>query len=405
MQITDLSFMVVEDHDFQRSTLVRMLKGLNAKCVYAAADGRAALDLLARAKIPVDIIISDISMPVMDGMELIRHVGQRGHRVSIIISSGLERSLLTAVEAMTLAYGIPLLGTIEKPISRETLEAVVSRYAPPAPKPAQPQAPPPAFTLEEILHGLDNHEFEAYFQPKVALATGKVKGAEALARWLHPQQGVVAPAAFIPALEDNGMIDKLLWVMLQKGAEFCGTCRSAGIEGTVAVNLSIKSLADVNLAERVTEVVRGFGAEPRDMVIEVTESAATTDVGRVLENLSRLRMNGFGLSIDDYGTGYSSMQQLTRIPFTELKIDRSFVTNAALNEAAKIILDSSLQLAKHLKIAAVAEGVETQQDWDLLRELGCDIAQGYFIARPMPGAAYCAWIRELESNPMTVARP
>lgn len=405
MQITDLSFLVVEDHDFQRNMLVRMLTSLNAKCVYAAADGRAALDLLASVKTPVDIIISDLAMPVMDGMEFIRHVGERGYRVPVIIASALERSLLTAVEAMTEAYGIPLLGTIEKPVTQQALETMVSHYEPPAVKPARPQAAAPSFTLDEILHGLDNHEFEPYFQPKIDLATGQVKGAEALARWIHPQQGVVAPHAFIKTLEDNGMIDKLMWVILRKGAAFCGTCRAAGIEGTIAVNLSIKSLADVNLAERVTEIVRGFGIEPRAMVLEVTESAATTDVGRALENLSRLRMNGFGMSIDDYGTGYSSMQQLTRIPFTELKIDRSFVTNAAMHDAAKVILGSSLQLAKHLKIAAVAEGVETQQDWDLLRELGCDLAQGYFIARPMPGEAYCTWIRELGSNPMTVAKP
>ena len=161
----------------------------------------------------------------------------------------------------------------------------------------------------------------------------------------------------------------------------------------MSVNLSLKSLADVHLADRVTDLVRSQELDPRHVVLEVTESAATTDVGKALENLARLRMKGFGLSIDDYGTGYSSMQQLTRIAFTELKIDQSFVTNAAKQESARVILESSLEMAKKLNMTAVAEGVETQADWNLLRQLGCDLAQGYFIARPMEAGAYLDWVR------------
>jgi EAL domain-containing protein (putative c-di-GMP-specific phosphodiesterase class I) len=138
------------------------------------------------------------------------------------------------------------------------------------------------------------------------------------------------------------------------------------------------------------------------MCLEITESAATTDVGAALENLTRLRMRGFGLSIDDYGTGYSSMQQLTRIPFTELKIDRTFVMNALTQESAKVILKSSLQLARDLNIVAVAEGVETHAQWDLLAELGCDLAQGYFIAKPMNAIAYMEWLRNLEMDATSI---
>ena len=166
----------------------------------------------------------------------------------------------------------------------------------------------------------------------------------------------------------------------------------------MSVNLSLKSLSDVKIADRVTELVRSQDLEPRHMVLEITESAATTEVGKVLENLARLRMKGFGLSIDDYGTGYSSMQQLTRIAFTELKIDQSFVMNAAKQESARVILGSSLDMAKKLNITAVAEGVETQADWNLLRQLGCDVAQGYFIARPMESGAYLDWVRDWKQS-------
>lgn len=161
----------------------------------------------------------------------------------------------------------------------------------------------------------------------------------------------------------------------------------------MSVNLPIKSLADVQTADRLIGLVRAHHVDPRDVVMEVTESALTTEIGHTLENLARLRMKGFGLSIDDYGTGYSSMQQLVRIAFTELKIDQSFVANVARQDSARVILEASLGMAKKLNISAVAEGVETQADWDMLHELECSIVQGYFIARPMASEDYLAWVK------------
>ena len=186
--------------------------------------------------------------------------------------------------------------------------------------------------------------------------------------------------------------------MLRKAAACCCTWRATGLDATVSVNLSVKSLVDVTIADRVTELVRSQNLDLHHMIIEVTESAATTEVGKALENLARLRMKGFGLSIDDYGTGYSSMQQLTRIAFTELKIDQSFVLNAAKHNSARVILESSLEMAKKLGITSVAEGVETRAHFNLLCQLGCDMAQGYFIARPMEYADLIDWARDWNSS-------
>ena len=394
MSIANLNFLVAEDHDFQRSVLVRILESLGAKTVHEASDGHGALKILQDPARPVDIVISDLDMPGMDGMEFIRRLGETKVRISIIIASALERKLIASIATMTEAYGIKLLGVVEKPLTPEKLEPLIKLHKPAKAEPDRPKAAGPTFTLEEIAAGLKNNEFEPFYQPKIVLATGQVNGAEALARWRHAQQGIVAPYAFIKPLEDNGLIDELTWVMLRKSAAFCSSWRSAGLEATVSVNLSLKSLSDVKIADRVTKLVRSQNLEPRHMVLEVTESAATTDIGKALENLARLRMKGFGLSIDDYGTGYSSMQQLTRIAFTELKIDQSFVTNAAKQESARVILESSLDMANKLNITAVAEGVETQADWNLLRQLGCDLAQGYFIARPMEAGAYLDWVRD-----------
>ena len=161
----------------------------------------------------------------------------------------------------------------------------------------------------------------------------------------------------------------------------------------MSVNVSAKSLADVNFADRVIELVKGKRLDCRNIILEVTESAATTDIGHSLENLSRLRMKGFGLSIDDYGTGYSSLQQLARIAFTEIKLDQSFIKSAATQQAARTILESSIDMAKKLGIVTVAEGIETEKDWDLLRELGCDLAQGYLIAKPIESSEFLTWAR------------
>src|SRR5262249_11179496 len=162
----------------------------------------------------------------------------------------------------------------------------------------------------------------------------------------HPQKGVLAPYAFIGAMEDNGLIDPLTWAILEKSAAMCRDWQANGLQATVSVNLSLKSLSDPGLAERITGMVAAQKVSPKQIVLEITESAAMTDVAKALENLTRLRMKGFSLSIDDYGTGYSSMQQLSRIPFGELKVDQSFVMSAIEKESSKVILASSLDMAK-----------------------------------------------------------
>jgi EAL domain-containing protein (putative c-di-GMP-specific phosphodiesterase class I) len=391
--LRQLSVLVVEDHAFQREVLVAMLRRLNAKKVYSANDGQHALDVLA--KTPVDLIVSDIDMPGVDGLEFMRRLTETDYRGSVIIVSAIAPALLSATEAMTKAYGVTLLGVIKKPVTRAALARLIVRHRPPV---AMSKGKPTAilsFTLEEITAGLNRSQFEPFFQPKVELLTRRVVGAEALARWRHPKHGIVAPVAFIKVLEDAGRIDELMWVMLEKGVAFCRKLNETGVESSIAVNLSLKSLNNVQLAKRVAEIVKSHNIKPSQVCLEITESAATTNLAAALENLTRLRMSGFTLSIDDFGTGYSSMQQLTRIPFTELKVDRTFVTNAATNEAARLVLKSSLQLARDLNIDSVAEGIESRKEWELLQEFGCTLGQGYFIAKPMEAAAYINWMRSL----------
>jgi EAL domain-containing protein (putative c-di-GMP-specific phosphodiesterase class I)/ActR/RegA family two-component response regulator len=392
MEISELRFLVAEDHDFQRRTLVRMLTSLGALEVFEAADGRAALDLLQEAGRTVDIVVCDLDMPEMDGMEFIRHVGEAGTQVSVILSSALDRHLIASVESMTTAYGMNLLGAIEKPATPQKLRDLIAHHGI---TPARRKgAPAVAIPAADVLDGLRAGQFEPFFQPKVELATGKVVGAEALARWRHPERGIVSPGAFIAVLETAGQEDALMWQMLEKSAAAARNWQEQGLAASVSVNLSLTSLSDPTLAERITDAVRRSSLDARAMVLEITESAAMADVGRSLENLARLRVKGFGLSIDDYGTGYSSMQQLARIPFTELKLDQSFVTNCAGNVQHQAIIESSLDMARRLHLKTVAEGVETLSDWTFLRQLGCGAGQGYFIAEPLPLGDLLRWARE-----------
>jgi EAL domain-containing protein (putative c-di-GMP-specific phosphodiesterase class I)/FixJ family two-component response regulator len=392
MQIADLRFLVVEDHGFQRWALGNLLANMGAKHVLSAPDGQTALDIF-KSDATIDIIVSDLDMPGMDGMEFIRHVGECGQGVSIIVSSGLDSALVASVATMARAYGVDLLGAIEKPPTAKKLEALIAQYGNTHQR-ERPAPASPVFTIDEIDKGLRRDEFEPFFQAKVDIATAKVVGAEALARWRHPTQGLVQPAAFIKPMEEHGRIDDLATSVLRKAAASCRAWSLAGRHSSVAVNLSLSTLADLTLVERLTDIVAEQRVEAQDVILEVTESAAASHLGKALENLSRLRMKGFGLAIDDYGTGYSSMQQLTRIPFTELKIDQSFVRDASTQPASRAMLESSLEMSRKLRIEAVAEGVESQVDWDLLSELGCPMAQGFLIARPMDADDYLRWLRE-----------
>ncbi|HEX4332232.1 MAG TPA: EAL domain-containing response regulator [Usitatibacter sp.] len=389
MTIETLRFMVVEDHGFQRWVTGNILEKLGAAQVVTAADGRVALETLADMRPPIDIVVSDLDMPGMDGMEFIRKLGESWKDVSLIVVSSLDRTVMEGVETMARAYGVDVLGSLEKPPNPKKLLALVERYKPPTSGHAAPAGP--AFHESEIAEGLRRGEFEAFFQPKVALATRELRGAEANARWRHPRSGVLPAAVFIGALEAAGVMEELTGAIVKSAARHCATWRNAGLEIPVSVNLSLTSLEDLSLADRMVNLVMGQGLDVRQMIFEVTESAAAGDVGRVLENLTRLRMKGFGLSIDDYGTGYSSMERLSRGPFTELKIDQGFVRDACTQPSRRAMLESSLEMAAKLRIPAVAEGVENQAQWDLLRELRCEMAQGYFVAKPMQSGEFLQW--------------
>jgi EAL domain-containing protein (putative c-di-GMP-specific phosphodiesterase class I) len=260
-----------------------------------------------------------------------------------------------------------------------------------------PAAPPPLpqATLEELAQALTRREFVPYFQPKIAMQNGHLKGVEALARWKHPQRGMLSPAHFIDTLEGHPLMADFTLELVQQVLERILDWQQHGLPPlTVSVNLSADNLADRGFIDRLMARVAASGVAPASLVWEVTETSVMRQLSQALTNMGRLRLAGYGLAMDDFGIGYSSMQQFARCPFTELKIDRAFVNGAAQWPNRLMVLKSALDLGQSLGVATVAEGVETVEDWKLLRDLGCDMAQGYLLAKPMPAEELVGWIRQ-----------
>jgi EAL domain-containing protein (putative c-di-GMP-specific phosphodiesterase class I) len=205
---------------------------------------------------------------------------------------------------------------------------------------------------------------------------------------------MLGPDVFLPPLARAGYLDELSWIMLSLAAMEAGIWRSADLEVTVSVNVSATSLADPGYADAVTQIVTGHGLEPAQMILELTETEAILNIASALENLTRLRMRGFGLAIDDYGVGYSSMQALSRMPFTEIKIDRSFVAAAATDPKYRLMVEHTIAVAHQLGLKTVAEGVETRTECHLLASLGCDRIQGFAVSKPLEGAEFLRWMAE-----------
>lgn len=355
----------------------------------------------------------DLVMPEMDGVQVLAQLAQEDCDSRIIITSGLGDRVLAAAARSAQEHGLDIVGVLSKPFFPVILRTMLAKNSPgnakrddTRAKPSTTAARPNLVVIEEeFARALKTSEFCVYYQPKVNCATLGLIGFEALVRWVHPVYGVICPDRFIPFAEAHGMIDALTDLIVDESlawfAKWSVTPADAKVQfGTtdavspvsLSINLSAKLFSDVSFVERIYEKCRANGVDPARVIFELTESSAMDDPMQSLELLTRLRLKGFQLSIDDFGTGFSSMLQLARLPFSEIKVDKSFVMTAKASSESRAVIKSIVELGHSLGMSATAEGVEDADALEFLNAIGCDSGQGYLFARPMPASAIPEWL-------------
>lgn len=385
----DVHILVLDDEPFTLMLLSRQLANLGFTRVDTCDNGQAALELVDDTAHAPQLILCDLNMPGMDGVEFVRKLVEHGYSGSLILVSGEDERTLHSARTLVQAHRIEVLGSLQKPVSPQALFQLVERWVPPARVTKQLQGK--GYGAQRLALAIQAGELINYYQPKVSISDGKVVGVETLVRWRHPADGMVYPDQFIGLAEAHGLINALTQAVLVQALRDCASWARQGVSLKVAVNVSMDNLTALEFPEQITSAAAAAGVEPQSVVLEVTESQLMKDLRAPLEILTRLRLRRFKLSIDDFGTGHSSLAQLRDVPFHELKVDQGFVHGAHSDETLRAIFFASLTLAKELGMEAVAEGVEDADDWSFLQKTECDLAQGYFIARPMPADQVLDW--------------
>lgn len=393
--ITDLAAiraLVVDDDEFILDITLELLRQSGVGFAQGATDGQSALDLIDVANHPWQLLICDLTMPRMDGITFLRHLAHRKFAGGVLLVTGANKRLADTVGYLAKELKLRLLGVEQKPLSESALDQAIRALS----IASEPDHSPERLHMlspSDISAGLASGQcLEPWFQPKFSIQRKCVVGAECLARWRNANGDLIPPLAFIPVAEKHGLIDQLTLAIFRQSTTILREWIAQGHNFKVAVNISMHSLTrtKLDLPDHFSEIVRQSGIEPSAITLEVTEGSLMREVDAALEILTRLRLKGFNLAIDDFGMGYSNLATLKLLPFTELKVDRSFVYGAANDSVKRAILESSVRLGKALDMRVVAEGVETQSDWDAASEARCDEVQGYFIDKPLPARDFLA---------------
>ena len=389
--VSPLRIMLVDDDPQALRLLTRILARNGLTLVTACESGAKALEQIASSPDSTDLIFLDLNMPGMDGIEFIRRLSGSRFGGGIVPVSGEDDRMLEGVEKLLEAHNLRCLGHVRKPVSIEGIATLLGQVAASSADGACARAPGAPLDQEQIRRSIAEGQVVNHYQPLVSFESGKMVGVEALVRIQPPSDPLIFPDRFIAQAEECGLIGDLTRAVLVSAVNQARQWRQAGLETRVAINVSMSDLLALDFPDIAADVAAAAGVAPAMLTLEVTESRVMQQPRTVLDVLTRLRLKRFRLAIDDFGTGHSSLVQLRDLPFDELKIDRGFIHGAASNPTLRAICTASLRMAQQLKLESIAEGIETTQDWELLRELGCDTAQGYLIAKPMPAADLLAW--------------
>jgi EAL domain-containing protein (putative c-di-GMP-specific phosphodiesterase class I) len=318
-------------------------------------------------------------MPGSDGIELLRHLAKQESEAQVLVISGEDVRVLNAAERLGSSQGLNIAGALQKPVLLPVLEAALKRIM------------GETVTEADLLVAIETGRLLLHYQPKLRFdgkSAWSVSGGEALVRWHHPVLGLLMPGSFIPMAEEAGLIGPLTDFVLREALQQIELWSKQGLDTNIAVNIAPQLLIDVEFPDRLSLLMRQFDVDGSSLTLEITETAATENVDTMMDIMTRLRLKGIKLSIDDFGTGYSSMKQLFCMPFSELKIDRSFVMEIPESSDARAMVKTMIHLAGNLGMTACAEGVESQEVLDFLELAGCHSIQGFFICEPVPAVEF-----------------
>jgi EAL domain-containing protein (putative c-di-GMP-specific phosphodiesterase class I)/CheY-like chemotaxis protein len=387
--------LVVDDNTDVVEFVCASAQAMGFECS-SATDAVTFLEMLTPE---TNLVLLDLVMPDMDGVELLRLLAKQKCQAGIILISGTGKRIIESAVQLAQTLGLSIAGHLQKPFRLAELEKLLDQHISSEEAPTARQDNRIIFRRDELRRAVLQDEFVLHYQPQIDIGTGRVVGLEALARWQHPERGLVFPDSFISRMERLGLVDELSWIVMNRGMS--EVSQFAGIDGKVpmlAINESMYSLHNLKFPDILASLAEKYCVDPANLTIEITESGLIKELSSTLDILTRLRMKGFKLSIDDFGTGYAMMQQLKVIPATELKIDRSFVFDMHHNERDRVIVQKTIEMGHELGIHVIAEGVETKDQLAFLHLKGCDSAQGYFFSRPLPPNEMVTWLDQYRGN-------
>ena len=385
---------IAEDDPMMGKVIVSTLKSVIDGKFQVLDGGQKVMDILAQDSKP-DLIISDLNMPGMDGLMLMRHLGEAKYSGGVCLISGEDESILKSAEKLAQSHNLNVVGSLSKPVTKDDMSAMIGKFR--ASRAKEKTEHVSLISEDDIRRAVKEGEVEVHYQPKVSTKTRQIKGVEALIRWRHSDLGLIFPGSFIPFAEQNDLINLLTDAVIVSALAEQGEWHKKGLDIKVSINLSTYSLGRLDFPDFLAAQAAKNHITNELVIAEITESGLVEDSVKALEIMSRLRLKGFGLSIDDFGTGHSSLSRLQEAPFSELKIDRSFVAGASEDAVKLAILEASVEMAHKLGVSIVAEGVETKEDWDLVVGLGVDLVQGYYVAKPMPAAELLDWTKQWQT--------
>ena len=390
-------FLIVLDDETRIASLIATLARERRWTVGVATSGTDFQSLYS-AKVP-DAIMLDLRLGASDGVEQLRFLQARNYRGAVVLMSGFDQRVLASAQQVGRSLGLRIVNILEKPARvtriRDVLKELETQLEPlPVLDPTDSHAPEPdSIRPEGLAEAMDRGEMELYLQPILNAANLSVVRLEGLIRWRPPGHGIVLPDKFISVAErDPAVIDRLTFFVIKTALEQYLRLRENGCAVPIAVNISGMNLRSLDFPDRLAELVAQAGAPSSALALEITESVAMRDRGPIIDILTRLRLKGFELAIDDLGTGHSSLEALKEMPFSEIKIDKSFVMDALKSRTSLAIVTSIVDLAGRMGVVCTAEGVESDDIAVLVTNLGIDHLQGYFYSRPIPFGNLVVWL-------------